>query len=129
VTGARALIDRVLDPGSRRSWDMPVVDIGPADPVYAAELARPAWESIERSRRPGRPGVRALLRFGAQDVTPLRGTGAGESEPGLLLALARIGGARAWYSGRTGPGRPRSRIVRFSAREPRPTPRTAGRHP
>jgi acetyl-CoA carboxylase carboxyl transferase subunit beta len=53
----------------------------------------PAWESIQRSRRPERPGVRRLLRQAATDVTPLNGTGAGERDPGLLLALARIGGA------------------------------------
>ncbi|WP_141582760.1 carboxyl transferase domain-containing protein [Actinomadura sp. WMMA1423] len=52
-----------------------------------------AWDSIERSRRPDRPGVRELLRHGAADVTPLSGTGQGEAEPGLLLALARFGAA------------------------------------
>ncbi|MDI5966306.1 carboxyl transferase domain-containing protein [Streptantibioticus silvisoli] len=51
-----------------------------------------AGESIRRSRRPERPGVRALLRIAATEVTPLSGTGAGESDPGLLLALARISG-------------------------------------
>lgn len=53
----------------------------------------PAWESITRSRRPDRPGVRALLRLGATDVLPLHGTGQGEYDPGLLMALARFGGA------------------------------------
>lgn len=53
----------------------------------------PAWESIQRSRRPDRPGVRQLLRRTARDVIPLHGTGAGESDAGLLLALARFGGA------------------------------------
>jgi acyl-CoA carboxylase subunit beta len=52
-----------------------------------------AWESVQRSRRADRPGVRALLKLGARDVTPLQGTGAGESDPGLLLALARFGAA------------------------------------
>ncbi|MEU9022564.1 carboxyl transferase domain-containing protein [Actinomadura sp. NPDC048394] len=52
-----------------------------------------AWESIERSRRPDRPGVRELLRYGAVDVTPLSGTGQGEAGRGLTLALARFGGA------------------------------------
>lgn len=51
----------------------------------------PAWESVRRSRDPARPGLRALLRSGAHDVTPLRGTGEGESEPALRLALARFG--------------------------------------
>ncbi len=55
----------------------------------------PAWESITRSRRPERPGVRRLLRHAAQDVVPLHGTQEGESEPGLILALARFGGAPA----------------------------------
>lgn len=53
----------------------------------------PAWETIERSRRPDRPGVRDLLRVGAREVTPLHGTGTGEHEPGLLLALAKFGAA------------------------------------
>ena len=52
-----------------------------------------AWESITRSRRPERPGVRALLKLGASDVVPLHGTGQGEQDPGLLIALARFGGA------------------------------------
>nr|WP_245667699.1 acetyl-CoA carboxylase carboxyltransferase subunit alpha/beta [Actinomadura macra] len=53
----------------------------------------PAWDSIERSRRPDRPGARDLLRQGATHVTPLSGTGQGEAERGLLLALARFGDA------------------------------------
>ncbi|MFI7633249.1 carboxyl transferase domain-containing protein [Nonomuraea sp. NPDC049400] len=52
----------------------------------------PAWESITRSRRADRPGVRQLLRYAASDVLPLSGTGAGEKDPGLYLALARFGG-------------------------------------
>lgn len=52
----------------------------------------PAWESITRSRNPERPGVRAILRYGADDVIPLFGTGAGEWDRSLLLALARFEG-------------------------------------
>jgi acetyl-CoA carboxylase carboxyl transferase subunit beta len=59
---------------------------GPGDPSPTA------WEAVTRSRDPRRPGVRALLRIAATDVTALNGTGQGESEPGLLLALARFGG-------------------------------------
>ncbi|GAA3440580.1 carboxyl transferase domain-containing protein [Planomonospora venezuelensis] len=54
-----------------------------------------AWDAITRSRRDDRPGVRALLKLGAADVTPLNGTGEGENDPGLLLALARFGAAPA----------------------------------
>ncbi|UER55286.1 acetyl-CoA carboxyl transferase [Kineosporiaceae bacterium SCSIO 59966] len=53
----------------------------------------PAWESVTRSRRQDRPGVRRLLRYAASDVVPLNGTGEGEADPGLLIALARFGGA------------------------------------
>ncbi|MFF0308389.1 carboxyl transferase domain-containing protein [Streptosporangium sp. NPDC004379] len=61
------------------------------EPVQPVE----AWDSVIRSRRDDRPGVRALLRHGASDVTPLNGTGEGENDPGLLIALARFGEAPA----------------------------------
>ena len=51
----------------------------------------PAWDSIQRSRRPDRPGVRTLLRLGAGNVVPLSGTGEGEHDAGLLIALAKFG--------------------------------------
>ncbi|MFC4911333.1 carboxyl transferase domain-containing protein [Actinomadura gamaensis] len=66
--------------------EMPVPADGEADEVSA-------WESVERSRRPDRPGIRELLRYGASSVTPLSGTGDGDADPGLLLALARFGSA------------------------------------
>ncbi len=58
-----------------------------------------AWESILRSRRADRPGVRRLLRYAATDVLPLNGTGQGEADPGLLIALARFGGAPCVFLG------------------------------
>ncbi|MPZ59761.1 MAG: acetyl-CoA carboxyl transferase [Propionibacteriales bacterium] len=51
----------------------------------------PAWESIRRTRRPERPGVRRLLRGAASDVLPLHGTDQGETEATLLFALVRFG--------------------------------------
>ena len=63
----------------------------------ASERARPAavdtWDAITRSRRADRPGARALLRIAASDVVPLNGTGQGERDPGLIIALARFGSA------------------------------------
>ena len=77
LMGARELPARVPDPDSRP----------------AAPDTRDAWEVITASRRPERPGVRDLLRHGASHVLPLRGTGQGEKDPGLLLAIARFGSA------------------------------------
>ncbi|WP_432251866.1 carboxyl transferase domain-containing protein [Streptomyces sp. HNM1019] len=58
----------------------------------AGAVVPSAEVSIRVSRRVERPGVRDLLRVAAEDVSPLSGTGAGEHDPGLLLALARVGG-------------------------------------
>ncbi|WP_395690150.1 carboxyl transferase domain-containing protein [Nocardioides sp.] len=57
------------------------------------------WEAVTRSRRPDRPGVRRLLKYAAADVIPLNGTGQGEHDPGLLLALVRFGDAPCVFLG------------------------------
>jgi len=57
------------------------------------------WDSVRRSRRPDRPGVRRLLRHAAADVIPLNGTGQGEADPGLLIALVRFGGSPCVFLG------------------------------
>ncbi len=68
-------------------------DLGPVAPVPKEPLPDiSAWESITRSRNPERPGVRALLKLGATEVLPLFGTGAGEWDRSLFLALARFEG-------------------------------------
>ncbi|WP_377644252.1 carboxyl transferase domain-containing protein [Oryzobacter terrae] len=68
-------------------------DLGRVPPVPKEPLPDiPAWESITRSRNPERPGVRALLKLGATEVLPLFGTGAGEWDRSLFLALARFEG-------------------------------------
>jgi len=117
----KGLIDAVVPP-----WQLSdVVDralgilvTGPRPPVAApATLSvKPsgagAWESIGISRDPRRPDVRQLLAHGARDVLPLNGTGQGEKDPGLQLALARfgrescvvIGHTRPWATRPTGMG-------------------------
>lgn len=66
-------------------------------PVAVAEPERwdgeqgDTWNSVLLSRRPDRPGIRALLHHGARHVVPLNGTGQGERDPGLVLALAKFG--------------------------------------
>ncbi len=57
------------------------------------------WEVVTRSRRADRPGVRRLLRYAASDVVPLNGTGQGEHDPGLLIALVRFGEAPCVFLG------------------------------
>ncbi|MEV0197594.1 carboxyl transferase domain-containing protein [Nonomuraea sp. NPDC050691] len=81
----RALSVLCADTTGLRPGEPPEEDLRPVE----------AWEAISRSRRDDRPGVRSLLKLAARDVTPLNGTGAGENDPGLLLALARFGGAPA----------------------------------
>ncbi len=66
-----------------------------------------AWEAITRSRRTERPGVRRLLRYAATDVIPLNGTGQGEADPGLLIALARFGHSACVFLGQDRRGQTR----------------------
>lgn len=75
--------------------------LDPEDSVADADLLPDiaAWDLITRSRNPERPGIRRLLRYGATDVVRLQGTGEGEHDPGLVLALARFGGAPCVFLG------------------------------
>lgn len=50
-----------------------------------------AWAAVRSSRRPDRPGIRDLLRRTTQRV-PLSGTGQGEADRTVVLALARFRG-------------------------------------
>ncbi|MGW1993940.1 carboxyl transferase domain-containing protein [Embleya sp. NPDC001921] len=99
---AHGLVDAVVEPDRLGEVAARVLDIVTAPrehlpdvaPLPVEDLADvPAWTSVELSRRAERPGARALLRHAASAVVPLHGTGQGESDPGLLLALARFGGA------------------------------------
>jgi acetyl-CoA carboxylase carboxyl transferase subunit beta len=93
------LADRALRVlAARRTWHIDVRGAEPPRPEDGTDADDPedhrsAWEVVLASRRPDRPGVRRLLRTAATDIVGLSGTGAGEKDPGLLLALARFGGA------------------------------------
>jgi acetyl-CoA carboxylase carboxyl transferase subunit beta len=75
------------------------VDSDPVNPPEEPIEDVDTWESVTLSRRPDRPGVRRLLRYAATDVIPLNGTGQGEADPGLLIALARFGGSPCVFLG------------------------------
>jgi acetyl-CoA carboxylase carboxyl transferase subunit beta len=69
------------------------------NPVDGEVRTGDAWESICISRKSERPGVRRLLKYAAHDVVPLSGTGQGETDPGLFLALARFGDSSCVFLG------------------------------
>lgn len=89
------VLDRALNVLCAERDMGPVAQAAPQQPLDDV----PAWDSVLRSRRPDRPGVRRLLRYAATDVVPLNGTGEGEHDPGLLIALARFGGAPCVFLG------------------------------
>nr|WP_205862833.1 carboxyl transferase domain-containing protein [Planosporangium thailandense] len=118
------LVARVLDiVAAPRPTDPPA----PAPP-HADVSEVPAWESIRRSRRPDRPGVRDLLREAGTEagteVVRLHGSQEGEADAGLVLALARFGAAscvvvgqdRTTQSGDRGLGRGALRVARRGMR-------------
>ena len=107
---ARGIIDAVIPPeGIAEILDMAlrVLAADPAEVVSddagadagADVVDLDAWEAVTRSRREDRPGIRRLLRYAATDVIPLNGTGQGESDPGLMMGLARFGGAPCVFLG------------------------------
>jgi acetyl-CoA carboxylase carboxyl transferase subunit beta len=50
----------------------------------------PAWDSVARTRRTDRAGVRDLLAHGASGTLQLRGTDEGERDSSVLVALTRL---------------------------------------
>jgi acetyl-CoA carboxylase carboxyl transferase beta subunit len=91
------LLDAVCRPDELADFVARTLDIVVAPqraPVVAAishqtHDAVPAWLSVQASRHPERPGVRHLLAA-ATDVVPIHGTGQGEIDHGLIVALARF---------------------------------------
>ena len=98
------ILDRALSVLTARNEALVDVPDPPVDEVDDVDT----WESVTRSRRPERPGVRRLLKYAASDVIPLNGTGQGESDPGLLIALATLRRLAVHLPrARTGAARPR----------------------
>lgn len=89
------ILDRALSVLMAPRSGVAVVPDPPDQPVPDVDT----WDAVTRSRRPDRPGVRRLLKYAAADVVPLNGTGQGEKDPGLLIALARFGQAPCVFLG------------------------------
>jgi acetyl-CoA carboxylase carboxyl transferase subunit beta len=87
VEDLRPVATMVLDVLMAPRDELPVVPELPKDALQPVS----AWESIQRSRRPERPGLRDLLRYAADIVIPLSGTAEGEQDDTLLMCLARFG--------------------------------------
>src|SRR3954452_9317265 len=105
---ARGIIDAVLAPDEIAQILDRALNVLTAHKEVRVDVPTPpvdeiddvdTWDSITRSRRLERPGVRRLLKYAATDVIPLNGTGQGESDPGLLIALARFGGSPCIFLG------------------------------
>ncbi|PRB72820.1 carboxyl transferase domain-containing protein [Arthrobacter sp. MYb213] len=111
----KGLIDAVVTP--QELADLVVRALGILQPTeqsssFPAPTGLPAvhpdtdvWESVEISRHPRRPDTRMILAS-ADDVLPLNGTGQGENDPGLILALARFGDQSAVVLGQQRPRHP-----------------------
>ena len=84
----RPTLDRALKVVS----DVP--GLPPAAPAAEPVPDVPAWDSVEASRRPDRPGIGYVLRHGTTERVLLSGTERGEAAT-TVLALARFGGQPA----------------------------------
>ena len=99
---AHGVIDGVVPLGQLRDTldrALRVVTDPPGSPPLPASKPEPipdvtAWQSVQASRRPDRPGVAFLLQHGATDPVLLSGTEVGEAAT-TLLALARFSGQPA----------------------------------
>lgn len=97
---ACGLVDAVVAPGDLAALvDRTLSVIAPPAtqdrvpvPASACAVDVPAWDSVTATRRADRPGVRDLLCHSDAEVLALNGTGEGENDPSVLLALARFGG-------------------------------------
>ncbi|HEY0902870.1 MAG TPA: carboxyl transferase domain-containing protein [Marmoricola sp.] len=111
---AHGIIDAVVPPEEIAGiLDRALAILRARPPALTADLPHDdvpevdAWDAITRSRRADRPGVRRLLKYAATDVVPLNGTGQGESDPGLLIALVRFGDVPCVFLGQDRRGQTR----------------------
>lgn len=96
----RGIIDAVVLPEELPSMVDTALSILVDPPEASSRERRPAataprrgtWESVLLTRTPDRPGVREVLRHGADAIIRLQGTERGERDAAMIVALARIDG-------------------------------------
>lgn len=93
LAGLASRVLRLLHPSAPRRGPGRGIEPVPTGPSRI-EPGTPeqVWESVELTRAADRPGVRELLRYAADDVIPLSGTGEGQQDSGLMLAITSFGG-------------------------------------
>src|SRR3954470_2397721 len=90
------LLDAVCDPPELAdivARTLAILSAPQRGPVATPRLdtardSAPAWTSVQATRHPRRPGLRDLLAAAATDVVTAHGTGQGEVDTGLIVALA-----------------------------------------
>jgi acetyl-CoA carboxylase carboxyl transferase subunit beta len=102
----RGVIDGVLPPEELREAAAKVLALLLDPPTASTRERRPpasagsvegvggggVWASIEATRSADRPALRDLLEYGSDSTVFLSGTGAGERDPAVAVALARLDG-------------------------------------
>ena len=108
---AHGLVDAVVAPHDLRQFVARTLSVlstrHTPRPVGVSETApgRPpqdAWDAVRATRDPARPRFPDLLRLGAATVVPLHGSGEGQTEPGVQLALATFETISCVVVGQTG---------------------------
>ncbi len=96
----RGIIDAVVLPEELPSMVDQALSILIDPPTASTRQRRTAatapkistWDSVLRTRTAERPGVREVLRWGADSIIRLQGTEDGERDAAMIVAIARIDG-------------------------------------
>jgi acetyl-CoA carboxylase carboxyl transferase subunit beta len=95
---ARGVIDGVVETDQLRAIATttlslildPPGDAGETRAERDAEID--AWDAVEATRAPERPGIRDLVQHASEATVRLSGTGTGERDSAVFMALARFAG-------------------------------------
>jgi len=95
----RGVIDGIVPTEDLRSTTSRILAVLHDQPGPSTRIRRTAplsgddvWANIEATRDPGRTGLRDLLHTGSDIALLLSGTGAGERDPAVVVAIATLDG-------------------------------------